>query len=96
MPGLVPGAATLTSTLTSPSASSTDGMIGNVFKLEPVSASAIWYHQPWTLPVAWLLGVYSIASFMLVWILLFSARLDFKGNVIVHSHGLYETVAHCD
>ncbi|KAK3110919.1 hypothetical protein LTR53_014302 [Teratosphaeriaceae sp. CCFEE 6253] len=87
IPGLMLGGAGPTSTRSSTAATSTSGINGSIFSLQPVSTGAAWYHQPWTIPAAWVLCFYALLSCISFAILLFSGRLDSHGNLYIGRSG---------
>jgi len=58
----------------------THAVVEGILAAAPTYPDAVWYRQPWTVPAAGLLCIYSICSIIMLALLLHMGKLDLKLN----------------
>ncbi|KAK5124398.1 hypothetical protein LTR85_001615 [Meristemomyces frigidus] len=81
IPGIMPTVPSHATTTAAAMALPSQTMVSGIITPAATSADAIWYRQPWTVPAAGLLCVYSLCSAITLAMMLFTGRLDTKLNV---------------
>lgn len=85
MPAIAPTTPSHTHAMSTSHAQATPAQatLGGIIAAQPTYGDTIWYHQPWTVPAAGLLGMYALFSFITLALLMFHGLLDMKLNVCV-------------